>query len=68
MGSGIVIIPFVIYFALKRGLYECIYGTLLYNFEYAEGRKSWLLTASGNDVKTILFTLYPILYLLLLFL
>lgn len=59
MGSGIVIIPFVIYFALKRGLYECIYGTLLYNFEYAEGRKSWLLTASGNDVK-----LYFLLYIL----
>lgn len=42
-GAAVLILPFLLYFLQKNALYECIYGTLLYNFEYAEGRKSWIL-------------------------
>lgn len=48
-GFLIFVLPFLDYFWYKGALYECIYGTLLYNFEYAEARKSWLLSASTTD-------------------
>lgn len=48
-GFLLFVLPFLAYFWSKGALYECIYGTLLYNFEYAEARKSWLLAASTTD-------------------
>ena len=50
-GLSICILPFLIYFWQKNALYDCIYGTLLYNFEYAAGRKSWILSANLDAIR-----------------
>lgn len=57
-GALAFILPFLLYFCIKGALYECIYGTLLYNMEYANGRKSWLFTACGADIKDYFFNFF----------
>lgn len=58
LGTSVLIVPFLAYFYSKDALYECIYGTLLYNFEYAEGRKSWLLVANADKIKQYCFNYF----------
>ena len=58
LGASVLIVPFLAYFYSKDALYECIYGTLLYNFEYAEGRKSWLLVANADKIKQYCFNYF----------
>jgi 4-amino-4-deoxy-L-arabinose transferase-like glycosyltransferase len=36
LGIVIIVVPFIIYFGLNGALYEMWYGTILYNFDYAE--------------------------------
>ena len=50
LGFSVIVLPFLIYFLQKNALYECIYGTLIYNFEYAEARKSWILSANSEEL------------------
>ena len=64
-GVLIIVLPFMVYFWQKNALYDCIYGTLLYNFEYAEGRKSWLLSA---DIKAVMKYFYDFFIAIIIFL
>lgn len=62
MGFFIITIPFVIYFAMKHGLYEAIYGTLLYNFAYASsGKSSFFATLNVKSGLIAIFN-YSILF------
>lgn len=35
LGFGLLLLPFVLYFAAHGALYDALYGTLLFNFQYA---------------------------------
>ena len=58
VGAMVIVLPFLIYFYQKSALYECIYGTLLYNLEYANERKSWLYTAGAMDIRNYFFNYF----------
>jgi hypothetical protein len=42
LGTAIVIVPFMIYFAIKNSTYDFWYGTILYNISYALGSSNTL--------------------------
>lgn len=44
LGTAIMVVPFMIYFAIKDGTYDFWYGTLLYNIAYASNSKGGILT------------------------
>lgn len=58
IGFLIILIPFVIYFGIKGGLYDMFYSTLLYNFEYSKGCQPWILTATSDSIKNFLKTYF----------
>lgn len=58
IGALVIVLPFLIYFYTKNALYDCIYGTLLYNFEYANERKSWIYSASAIDIRNYFSTYF----------
>ncbi len=44
LGTALMVVPFMIYFAIKDGTYDFWYGTLLYNISYASNSKGGLMT------------------------
>lgn len=58
MGVLVFVLPFLLYFYMKGALDECIYGTLLYNMEYANSRKSWLFVANIKDILQYLYNYF----------
>lgn len=52
LGFFIIVFPFVIYFALNKGLYDMFYDVLLFNLDYSKGCPAWILAADGNAIKS----------------
>lgn len=52
LGFLVLFLPFSVYFLFKNCFFEFIYGTLLYNIDYASKLFSWIY--SGNILKYIL--------------
>lgn len=54
VGCLILVIPFSLYFAWKGCFWEYLDGMIFYNIKYANARKSWLVTATGEDVTSFI--------------
>ncbi len=50
LGVTILVLPFVVYFALKGALYEFLYGTFLFNLKYASNAVSWIDGCSFHNI------------------
>ena len=56
LGFCAFILPFILYFAAHGALYDLIYGTLLFNFQYA----SDVVQHSQEDWEKIIIYLFPV--------
>ena len=54
IGFLVLTVPFSLYFAWKGCFFEFLDGTLFYNIKYANARKSWILTATSEDIISFL--------------
>ena len=67
LGFAAVFAPFALYFTWKNCFQEFIYGTFIYNFEYAHKMPSWIKNVCFNNMITFFnsISLTGVLYLLL---
>ena len=64
-GMLAILLPFVIYFALKGALSDMIYGTLTFNIEYKRARPSGVIGMTANTFRDFLlnyFLVYTLLF------
>ncbi len=54
LGFLILFLPFAIYFIMHNAFNEFLYGTILYNFQYAIATDSSKLVQNGNIAKSII--------------
>ena len=56
VGTSIIVVPFIIYFATKGAVNDLIYATFIYNFRYASDSQ---LNLTINDILNFILLLVP---------
>ena len=59
LGFAAVFAPFALYFTWKNCFQEFIYGTFIYNFEYAHKMPSWIKNVCFNNMVTFFKFYFP---------
>ena len=51
IGFFVIVLPFVIYFAINGSFYDMLYDVLLFNIDYSKGCPSWLRSATADSIR-----------------
>ncbi|MBO4335708.1 MAG: hypothetical protein J5846_07745 [Desulfovibrio sp.] len=60
LGLALPVVLFALYFYRNDALFDCCYGTLLYNLEYQKHMVSWLTSFSSSRLYDFLLSYFPV--------